>query len=704
LRNRGCFDTFKYITTLEKMSSLISGYNYDIFISYRQKDNKGDRWVSNFVEALKTELESTFKENISVYFDINPHDGLLETHDVDASVQDKLKCLIFIPIISRTYCDPKSFAWEHEFKAFIKQASNDQLGLKVKLANGNVTSRVLPVQIHDLDKTDIYICESIIGSVLRGIEFIYKELGVNKPLVSDDDEKKNLNGTKYRIQINKTANAIKEILSGLTSKPSEIITERRHSVLKENKPLVAEKSIIVLPFENMSPDPDQEYFSDGLTEEIITDLSHIHNLLVISRSSAMTFKGTKKKIGEIASDVNVRYVLEGSVRKSGNNLRIAAQLIDAMTDTHIWAEKYTGILDDIFNIQEKVSRSISDSLRLKLTMEEEKKMSNRPIDNVQAFEYYLRAKNEIYSWTDKGLERALDYLNRGLEISGDNILLYFGIGYVYWTYINIGFKHKEECILNAMRYANKIFEMDPDSIHGHRLLGIINLRIAKLQTGAFQLKKALEIDPNDPEALIWLSCIYANVGKQFAAVTYVERIINIDPFNISAQTLYIWIDVLDGCFGLALEKSKKAIKLIPGHPVLMVLHAIMMAYNNQRSETYPLLDEVMKLYPENLWSHLGQCLKYALQGDKERTIQAMSNGVKEKARCDLYDAQLMAECDALIGEKDEAITSLEYAVNLGAVNYPFYAETDPFLENIRKEKRFKKLMERVKYEWENFEV
>ena len=101
------------------MSSIIEGYNYDIFISYRQKDNKGDRWVSEFVEALKTELESTFKEEISVYFDINPHDGLLETHDVAESLKEKLKCLVFIPIISRTYCDPKSFAWEYEFKKFI---------------------------------------------------------------------------------------------------------------------------------------------------------------------------------------------------------------------------------------------------------------------------------------------------------------------------------------------------------------------------------------------------------------------------------------------------------------------------------------------------------------------------------------------------------------------------------------------------------
>ncbi|MCX6328341.1 MAG: hypothetical protein NTZ85_02345, partial [Bacteroidia bacterium] len=120
------------------MGNIVNGFNYDIFISYRQKDNKYDGWVTEFVNNLKRELEATFKEEVSVYFDINPHNGLLETDDVDASLKEKLKCLVFIPILSRTYCDPNSFAWQHEFKAFIEEASADQFGLKVKLPNGNV--------------------------------------------------------------------------------------------------------------------------------------------------------------------------------------------------------------------------------------------------------------------------------------------------------------------------------------------------------------------------------------------------------------------------------------------------------------------------------------------------------------------------------------------------------------------------------------
>src|SRR5450756_873539 len=185
------------------MASIIPGYEYDIFISYRQKDNKHDGWVTEFVNNLKGELESTFKEEISVYFDINPHDGLLETHDVNASLKEKLKCLIFIPIISQTYCDSKSFAWQHELVAFNKMAKEDQFGRDIKLSSGNVASRILPVKIHELDAEDKTLLENELGGVLRSVEFIYKSAGVNRPLTPSDNPDKNLNKTFYRDQINK---------------------------------------------------------------------------------------------------------------------------------------------------------------------------------------------------------------------------------------------------------------------------------------------------------------------------------------------------------------------------------------------------------------------------------------------------------------------------------------------------------------------
>ena len=215
--------------------------------------------------------------------------------------------------------------------------------------------------------------------------------------------------------------------------------------LKSDKTVTPEKSIIVLPFENISPDPDQEYFSDGLTEEIITDLSHIHDLLVISRSSSMTFKGVKITTREIADKVNVRYVLEGSVRKAGNNLRITAQLIDANTDAHIWAEKYNGLLDDVFDIQEKVSQSITDALELHLSGEEKQSITERPFRDVKAYEYYLKARQEIDTFTEEGVKRAIQYLESTLKIVGENDVLYAGLGYAWWQYFNIGSNCISDC-------------------------------------------------------------------------------------------------------------------------------------------------------------------------------------------------------------------------------------------------------------------
>jgi hypothetical protein len=136
------------------MSSIIEGYNYDIFISYRQNDNKYDSWITEFVDNLNKELEATIKDKISIYFDINPHDGILETHSVDKSIKEKLKCLIFIPIVSSTYCDLKSYAWQHEFCAFNNISKKDKFGRDIRLSSGNVASRILPIKIHDLDPED----------------------------------------------------------------------------------------------------------------------------------------------------------------------------------------------------------------------------------------------------------------------------------------------------------------------------------------------------------------------------------------------------------------------------------------------------------------------------------------------------------------------------------------------------------------------
>jgi TolB-like protein len=685
------------------MASLIPGYEYDIFISYRQKDNRGERWVSEFVETLKTELESTFKEDISVYFDINPHDGLLETHDVSASLKGKLKCLVFIPILSRTYCDPKSFAWEHEFKAFIDQSSADKFGLLVKLPDGNVANRVLPVRIHDLESTDIKLCESLLGGVLRGVEFIYKEPGVNRSLVPADDEKINLNRTKYRNQINKVALAIKGIISGLKGDLLHIDLSAEESD-SPGKQIIQEKSIIVLPFENMSPDPDQDYFSDGLTEEIITDLSQIHDLLVISRSSAMTFKGAKKKCSEIAQEVGVQYVLEGSVRRAGNELKITAQLIDAGNDTHLWAEKYNGTLDNVFRIQEKVSNSIASALKIKLNPDEKKRISEVKTDNALATEYYFKSKQAMGAWTEPELMRAEELVNKGLELAGDNILLFYQLGIINYNYWNIGYRIEEKYLSIAAKNADKIFAIEPESIYGHLLRGTLEMTGGNLVRCIKDMQWVLKHDPNNADALFWICVTLGITGKSSFAAQYYDRLMKVDPLNVVVQSALQIIKVFDGEPSSRLEPIRKLYDSNPDFIGNQWLYIYINAFLLNIEETVTAIDKFVKIFPDsNQYNKFFRLFRGALKGEK--SIMKTSDPVLEKwAEKDANYSYGMAQCYSLTGEKEKAMDWLEISIDRGNIHYHNLNEYDPFLVNIRGEERFRKLMVRVKSEWENFKV
>ncbi len=207
-------------------SSILPEYDYDIHISYRYNDNKYDGWISEFVEKLNQELSATLKERLSIYFDKNPEDKSEEFQNNEGSVTPKINSLIFIPIISQTYCDITSPVWKNEFTIFQEEIKKDSFGSKIKLPNGNTASRIIPVKIHDLDTDDVRLLESELSGGLRSIDFIYREEGVNRPLRPVDDEKY-VSSVRpmYRNQINKLANAVKEIISGIKLSKSTAVPE-----------------------------------------------------------------------------------------------------------------------------------------------------------------------------------------------------------------------------------------------------------------------------------------------------------------------------------------------------------------------------------------------------------------------------------------------------------------------------------------------
>jgi tetratricopeptide (TPR) repeat protein/TolB-like protein len=423
------------------MASLIPGFEYDIFISYRQKDNKGDNWVTKFVEALKTELDSTFKEDISVYFDINPHDGLLETHDVDESLKDKLKCLIFIPVISKTYCDPKSFAWEHEFKTFIGIASHDQFGLKVNLRSGNVGNRVLPVRIHDLDHDDIKQCESLLGGVIRGVDFVYKSPGVNRPLrVNEDHPHDNLTKTYYRDQVNKVANAIDEIIHSLrygNAEPREKSTKEERDFFNDKKKkrnylkkissgenkfrsfflLIAsiiflagmylfirvyhfnntEKTIAIIPLTNPPNDIELGKLAIGSMDAIITKLQEIKSLTVRGRLSCLQYLDTKKTLSELRKDLRVNYLVEISISRTAKNPNMWIGLTKTKNDKELWASQFDIQEGQLMPLFTKIVQTLAGKLDIKFSGEEISNIERDLTKNPDAYLNYLSASAKLYS-------------------------------------------------------------------------------------------------------------------------------------------------------------------------------------------------------------------------------------------------------------------------------------------------------------------
>jgi TolB-like protein len=710
------------------MASLIPGYEYDIFISYRQKDNKGDMWVSEFVEALKTELESTFKEEISVYFDINPHDGLLETHDVDASLKEKLKCLIFIPIISRTYCDPKSFAWEHEFKAFVEQASQDQFGLKVKLPTGNVASRVIPVRIHDLDTTDIKLCESVLGGVLRGIEFIYAEFGVNRPLKSNDDEKTNLNKTKYVNQINKVANAVRENITALGQpipqkeerevskevfKPISIPQKNNKTIIIISSVIILaiivlgyffipkhsnyskpfEKSIAVLPFTNLSNDPEQEYFSDGIVEAILDHLFKIGELKVTSGTSTKRYKNTELSVKEIGRELGVSSILEGSVQKIGNNVRITAQLIDTRTDVHLWSETYDRNILDIFSIQSEVAQTVARELKATLTLKEKGQIEKNQTNNVEAYNLYLQGRFFWNTRTKDGLNRSIEYFEKAIATDPDYALAYAGLADSYFIQAYWGWIPWNEGVAKSKKAVLRALDIDKNLAEAHTVLGaLLNYKEWKWEDARKELQRAIELNPNFVTAHHYYSELLDILRQDDEARKQINIALQLDPFLPVLHCLSFDYFYDEGKLKESLDECFALQELDPEYSNRYLYWREFIIYCKQKEDLKALLALEKYLYMDTLKVTNSNVVKdvYDRSG-----INGLWNLLIESELKKSNPKLLKLAIDyAIIGKKDEVLDWLEKAFENPPPGFAGI-NNSPDLDNLRSEPRFRDIIKKM---------
>ena len=479
--------------------------------------------------------------------------------------------------------------------------------------------------------------------------------------------------------------------------PSSSAAGRRGSTVGRTQ------SIAVLPFTNLSNDPENEYFADGLTDEVTADLSKIGALRVISRTSAMTFKRTTKDVGTIGRELGVRYLLEGSVRRAGDRLRVTAQLIEAATDDHLWADKYEGSVEDVFAIQERLARVIVAALELRLTADEDRRLADRSIGSVHAYECYLRARQEAWRWRKDAIDHAIQLLRNGLAVVGDNARLYAALGHAYLQYREAGIDLGEGPLDHAEDCARKAFALEPESASGLQLRGWIHYSRGQIQSAVRDLKAAIEIEPNNADTLLLLINCYLISGKVSRARPLIERALAVDPLTPLSRCLPAFADAMEGNFATTIEPYRQMCEMDPSNPMARLFYVWVLALNHRTDEIGAVLEAFPSEVRDTVPARLAFFLAHALAGNVRDAHAAVTEEIEAVATAADVFPRIIAQGYALVGMSERALHWLEIAVDHGFINYPFLARHDPFFERLRGEPRFQKLLETVRDRWEKFE-
>lgn len=458
----------------------------------------------------------------------------------------------------------------------------------------------------------------------------------------------------------------------------------------------SEPSIVVLPFDNLSPDPGDAYFSDGLTEEIITNLSYLEGLRVISRNSAMALKGTGKETRTIGRELSVGYVLEGSVRKAGDAFRITAQLIDARTDAHLWAKTYDGTMENVFGVQESVARALAAALDVALSPEEGRRLARHPIADTSAYEAYLRARQLLWQMTPEALDAARQEMQNGLDISGPNPLFYAGLANVHWALYDSGIRHDVRVLDEGEAYAERALEMDPTLPHAWLGRALIRYKRCDMAGWLRDARRAGELGANTDVSLM-LGFTLAEVGRIDEAITHAESALRTDPLSFLPHFSRAGVDLLGGRPLPALERIRDAhARMAPGVPFAGWWHAQMAAHAGQDDEARSVALDSAAM-GSGIFPDFCRLLERTLARDREGVLEILEQtNLREMGHTDEYYPFFLANNLSWVGEVDEAMDWIESAIGWGFTNHVFLSQHDRFLEPLRSHPRFLELMDKAR--------
>ncbi len=461
------------------------------------------------------------------------------------------------------------------------------------------------------------------------------------------------------------------------------------------------RSIAVLPLHNMSSDPENEYFSDGMTEEIITRLSKIRELKVASRSTVLRYKGSGIDPREVGRELGVGSVLEGSVRKLGDRLRITVQLINAADGFHLCSEVYDRKLDDVFKIQDEVSEKIAEVLRLNLTETEKVQLSAIPTQSVEAYDYYSHGKHLFYQYTRAGNQGAIEMYLKALELDQNYALAYAGLSLCYSQLISRGWEENaiwlskaEEAALRALGIDQSlaqahfalgfVYEMkeewdkeegamrrvlllDPNHAHAHDSLGDVYYHRDQIEEAVAEYQTALRLDPFHPRAPIQLAVTYEKAGQYRAAIIQLQRTSEILP-NFD----WTWIYLGDlyhsrGNYEEALQSYQRALAINPSNIDSKVgiglTYAAMRRVEEGEQIANKLLESISKPRDENADYLFLVAMRDRARGDHEKAIMSLEKAMSAaRRRYHRVYMGALAETYTLMGDRDNAIAWYRKAI------------------------------------------
>ncbi len=458
-------------------------------------------------------------------------------------------------------------------------------------------------------------------------------------------------------------------------------------------PSLPQKSIAVLPFDNLSRDPDNAYFAEGVQDEILTRLAKVADLKVISRTSTQHFKSAPENLPQIAKQLGVTNILEGSVQKAADQVRVNVQLINAITDAHVWADTYDRKLTDIFAVESEIAKNIAETLQARLSGSEKTSIAKTPTVNPEAYELYLKGRFFWNKRTGTDLRKAIDYFNQAIAKDPNYALAYVGLADSYLLLSSYAAVSPAESLPPARSALKKALELDDSLAEAHASFGLLTTLELDLHRALDELKRAVELKPNYATAHHWLALAHLTLAQFDSAISEAKRAIELDPLSLVINADTSWIYFSARRYDEAEAQVRKTLEIGPQFFLAHYYLGEVLQFKAHLSEAIAEFQKAFELNndPYSL-AMLGQAYGRNGQRDEAQKILARLN---EEAKSHYVAPYALALVQIGLGDKDRAIEELDHAYREQETNYLFGIKVDPMLDDLRGDPRFEALVRRV---------